>query len=158
MSPCGCVDPSLLMMRSNKSLLCIFFGSGFRRVCLRDWHIQLVPHTGFDLYLSWGIGMLLLKHNMCYDLLTSCGCTTCFTLLLKLLPIEIVIPSSHINTTTKLYRLRNMEDTKNKRLQALRNSGAEKIFEAYKWVNEHRHEFNKEVYGPVLLEVCRFDD
>lgn len=46
-----------------------------------------------------------------------------------------------------------MEDSKNKSLHALRNSGAEKIFEAYKWVNEHRHEFNKDVYGPVLIEV-----
>ncbi|XP_057496427.1 structural maintenance of chromosomes protein 5 isoform X1 [Actinidia eriantha] len=50
-------------------------------------------------------------------------------------------------------RLRDMENTNNKLLQALRNSGAEKIFEAYHWVQEHRHEFNKEVYGPVLLEV-----
>lgn len=46
-----------------------------------------------------------------------------------------------------------MENATNKRLQALRNSGAEKIFEAYQWVQEHRNEFNKEVYGPVLLEV-----
>lgn len=50
-------------------------------------------------------------------------------------------------------RLRDMENTNNKLLHALRNSGAEKIFEAYRWVQEHRNEFNKEVYGPVLLEV-----
>ncbi|KAG8391192.1 hypothetical protein BUALT_Bualt01G0162100 [Buddleja alternifolia] len=50
-------------------------------------------------------------------------------------------------------RLREMESANNKRLQALKNSGVEKIFEAYKWVQEHRSEFNKEVYGPVLLEV-----
>ncbi|CAA2952068.1 structural maintenance of chromosomes 5 [Olea europaea subsp. europaea] len=50
-------------------------------------------------------------------------------------------------------KLRDMENATNKRLQALRNSGAEKIFEAYQWVQEHRNEFNKEVYGPVLLEV-----
>lgn len=50
-------------------------------------------------------------------------------------------------------RLKNMENTNHKKLQALRNSGAENIFEAYKWVQEHRHEFNKEVFGPVLLEV-----
>ncbi|KAA8515642.1 hypothetical protein F0562_018747 [Nyssa sinensis] len=50
-------------------------------------------------------------------------------------------------------RLKDMENTSNKLLQALRNSGIEKIFEAYNWVQEHRHEFNKEVYGPVLLEV-----
>ncbi|KAI3445060.1 hypothetical protein Pfo_001725 [Paulownia fortunei] len=50
-------------------------------------------------------------------------------------------------------RLREMENANNKRLQALKNSGAEKIFEAYQWVQEHHSEFNKEVYGPVLLEV-----
>ncbi|KAK6140426.1 hypothetical protein DH2020_025836 [Rehmannia glutinosa] len=50
-------------------------------------------------------------------------------------------------------RLREMENANNKRLQALKNSGAEKIFEAYQWVQEHRSQFNKEVYGPVLLEV-----
>ncbi|KAM7472541.1 hypothetical protein LguiA_010724 [Lonicera macranthoides] len=50
-------------------------------------------------------------------------------------------------------RLREMENTNNKRLHALRNSGAEKIFEAYRWVQEHRHEFKKDVYGPVLVEV-----
>lgn len=46
-----------------------------------------------------------------------------------------------------------MENTNNKLLHALRKSGAEKILDAYRWVQEHRNEFNKEVYGPVLLEV-----
>ncbi|KAK6804043.1 hypothetical protein RDI58_001827 [Solanum bulbocastanum] len=50
-------------------------------------------------------------------------------------------------------KLKEMENTNNKRLRALRSSGAEKIFEAYNWVQEHQHEFNKPVYGPVLLEV-----
>jgi hypothetical protein len=50
-------------------------------------------------------------------------------------------------------RLRDMENTHNKCLQALKRSGAEKIFEAYHWLQEHRKEFNKEVYGPVLVEV-----
>ncbi|XP_059651902.1 structural maintenance of chromosomes protein 5 [Cornus florida] len=50
-------------------------------------------------------------------------------------------------------KLRDMENTSNKLLQALRNSGTEKIFEAYNWIHEHRHEFKKDVYGPVLLEV-----
>ncbi|KAK4488605.1 hypothetical protein RD792_004371 [Penstemon davidsonii] len=50
-------------------------------------------------------------------------------------------------------KLRDMENANNKRLQALKNSGADNIFQAYKWVNEHRSEFKKEVYGPVLLEV-----
>ncbi|KAG6499372.1 hypothetical protein ZIOFF_039138 [Zingiber officinale] len=52
-----------------------------------------------------------------------------------------------------LDRLRSMENNNNKLLQALQNSGADKIFEAYKWVQEHRRELKKEVYGPVLLEV-----
>ncbi|XP_058203273.1 structural maintenance of chromosomes protein 5 [Rhododendron vialii] len=50
-------------------------------------------------------------------------------------------------------RLGDMENTNNKLLHALRKSGAEKILDAYRWVQEHRNEFNKEVYGPVLLEV-----
>ncbi|KAK1293175.1 hypothetical protein QJS10_CPB17g01860 [Acorus calamus] len=50
-------------------------------------------------------------------------------------------------------RLREMENASNKLLQALRNSGAEKIFDAYEWVQQHRHELRKDVYGPLLLEV-----
>lgn len=50
-------------------------------------------------------------------------------------------------------RLKDMENKNNKLLQALQNSGAEKIFEAYHWLQEHCHELNKDVYGPVLLEV-----
>ncbi|KAK9189255.1 hypothetical protein WN944_020661 [Citrus x changshan-huyou] len=50
-------------------------------------------------------------------------------------------------------RLKDMEDKNNKLLHALRNSGAENIFEAYCWLQQHRHELNKEAYGPVLLEV-----
>lgn len=46
-----------------------------------------------------------------------------------------------------------MNNKSSKCLHALQKSGVEKIFEAYKWVQEHRHEFNKEVYGPVLVEV-----
>ncbi|KAK3006360.1 hypothetical protein RJ639_016613 [Escallonia herrerae] len=52
-----------------------------------------------------------------------------------------------------LDRLKDMENTTKKLLQALRNSGADKIYEAYNWVQDHRKEFNKEVYGPVLIEV-----
>ncbi|KAL6495727.1 Structural maintenance of chromosomes protein 5 [Orobanche gracilis] len=64
----------------------------------------------------------------------------------------------HINhhktiLTQCIQRLREMENVNNKRLQALKNSGADKIFEAYQWVQEHRNKFKKEVYGPVLLEV-----
>ncbi|KAL1205854.1 Structural maintenance of chromosomes protein 5 [Cardamine amara subsp. amara] len=50
-------------------------------------------------------------------------------------------------------KLKEMENANNKLLSALSNSGAEKIFEAYEWVQQHRHEFKKEVYGPVLVEV-----
>lgn len=50
-------------------------------------------------------------------------------------------------------KLREMENIKNKRLQALKSSGAEKIVDAYNWVQAHRHEFRKEVHGPVLIEV-----
>ncbi|GMY22549.1 structural maintenance of chromosomes protein 5 isoform X2 [Fagus crenata] len=50
-------------------------------------------------------------------------------------------------------RLKDMENTHNKCLHALRKHGAEKIFEAYHWLQEHRSEFNKEVFGPILLEV-----
>ncbi|KAH9710038.1 Structural maintenance of chromosomes protein 5 [Citrus sinensis] len=49
--------------------------------------------------------------------------------------------------------LKDMEDKNNKLLHALQNSGAENIFEAYCWLQQHRHELNKEAYGPVLLEV-----
>lgn len=50
-------------------------------------------------------------------------------------------------------RLKEMENKNNKLLQALKSSGAERIFEAYNWVQEHRNQLKKEVYGPVLLEV-----
>ena len=46
-----------------------------------------------------------------------------------------------------------MESTNHKRLQALKDSGTDRIFEAYRWFQQHRHELNKEAYGPVLLEV-----
>ncbi|XP_048134577.1 structural maintenance of chromosomes protein 5 isoform X3 [Rhodamnia argentea] len=52
-----------------------------------------------------------------------------------------------------LDRLKDMESTKSKLLHALKNSGTEKIYEAYQWLQEHRSALNKEVYGPVLLEV-----
>lgn len=46
-----------------------------------------------------------------------------------------------------------MESKNNKLLLALRNSGADKIFEAYQWLQDHRGDLKKEVYGPVLIEV-----
>ncbi|KAF2293540.1 hypothetical protein GH714_002569 [Hevea brasiliensis] len=52
-----------------------------------------------------------------------------------------------------LDRLKDMENTKYKLLQALRNSGAERIIDAYQWLQQHKNELKKEVYGPVLLEV-----
>ncbi|CAA0815217.1 Structural maintenance of chromosomes protein 5, partial [Striga hermonthica] len=58
-----------------------------------------------------------------------------------------------MNLTQCIQRLREMENVNNKRLQTLKSFGAEKIFEAYQWVQEHRSMFNMEIYGPVLLEV-----
>lgn len=50
-------------------------------------------------------------------------------------------------------RLKQMENKNNKLLQALQNAGAEKIDEAYNWVQDNKNKFRGEVYGPVLLEV-----
>ncbi|KAH8520109.1 hypothetical protein H0E87_001534 [Populus deltoides] len=66
---------------------------------------------------------------------------------------EKVLNQKNIALRHCVDRLKDMENKNNKLLQALRNSGAEKIFEAYHWLREHRQELNKEVYGPVLLEV-----
>lgn len=49
-----------------------------------------------------------------------------------------------------------MESKNSKLLLALKNSGAERIVEAYKWLEEHRNELRREVYGPVLLEASHF--
>lgn len=46
-----------------------------------------------------------------------------------------------------------MESKNTKLLQALRNSGADRILDAYNWLQEHRNELKKDVYGPVLIEV-----
>ena len=46
-----------------------------------------------------------------------------------------------------------MESKNTKLLEALRNSGSDKIYEAYEWLQAHHHELQKKVYGPVLLEV-----
>ncbi|KAB1224969.1 Structural maintenance of chromosomes protein 5 [Morella rubra] len=66
---------------------------------------------------------------------------------------ERLLAQKKLSLSHCLDRLSDMENTHNKCLQALKRSGAEKIFEAYHWLQEHRDEFNKEVYGPVLLEV-----
>ncbi|XP_011047356.1 PREDICTED: structural maintenance of chromosomes protein 5-like isoform X2 [Populus euphratica] len=66
---------------------------------------------------------------------------------------EKVLNQKNIALRHCVDRLKDMENKNNKLLQALRNSGAEKIFEAYHWLREHHQELNKEVYGPVLLEV-----
>lgn len=46
-----------------------------------------------------------------------------------------------------------MENKNYKLLEGLKNSGADKIFEAHRWLKEHRGQLKREVYGPVLLEV-----
>ncbi|KAH7315164.1 hypothetical protein KP509_21G036900 [Ceratopteris richardii] len=50
-------------------------------------------------------------------------------------------------------RLEHIESFGTRRLQALKDAGTRNIFEAHQWVEEHRNEFQMEVYGPVLLEV-----
>ncbi|XP_057458150.1 structural maintenance of chromosomes protein 5-like [Lotus japonicus] len=50
-------------------------------------------------------------------------------------------------------RLRGMNNKNTRCLLQLQKCGVEKNFEAYKWVRENRYKFNKDVYGPVLLEV-----
>ena len=52
------------------------------------------------------------------------------------------------------YRLMQMESKNYKLLQALQRAGAERINEAYSWVQNNKNMFRGEVYGPVLLEVC----
>ncbi|XP_015881840.3 structural maintenance of chromosomes protein 5-like isoform X1 [Ziziphus jujuba] len=69
------------------------------------------------------------------------------------LEMENQIKQKRVSLRQCTDRLKDMENTSTKLLHALRNQGAERIFDAYNWVQEHRHEFNKEVYGPVLLEV-----
>lgn len=78
-----------------------------------------------------------------------CGQVATFSMIF-LLYTSVLFVTLH---SIKLHRLKSMESTKNKRLHALQRSGADKIFEAYDWVQEHRHEFKREVYGPVLIEV-----
>ncbi|CAN8300073.1 unnamed protein product [Cochlearia groenlandica] len=50
-------------------------------------------------------------------------------------------------------KLKDMENANNKLLNALCKSGVERIYDAYQWVQQNRHQFKKEVYGPVLVEV-----
>ena len=47
-----------------------------------------------------------------------------------------------------------MESKNNKLLRALERTGADKISEAYYWVQDNKNMFRREVYGPLLLEVC----
>ncbi|CAN1132559.1 Structural maintenance of chromosomes protein 5 [Linum perenne] len=49
--------------------------------------------------------------------------------------------------------LKDLENRNNKILYALKNSGTDKIFEAYNLVRQHQNELKEHVYGPVLLEV-----
>ncbi|KAI9170146.1 hypothetical protein LWI28_023305 [Acer negundo] len=66
---------------------------------------------------------------------------------------EKLLTQNKSNLRQCMDRLKDMENKNNKLLHALKNSGAEGIFQAYQWLQQHRHELNKEVYGPVLLEV-----
>ncbi|XP_071690087.1 structural maintenance of chromosomes protein 5 [Rutidosis leptorrhynchoides] len=66
---------------------------------------------------------------------------------------ETLLDRNRSSARQTVEKLREMDNIKNKRLQALRNAGADKINDAYNWVQAHRHELRKEVYGPVLIEV-----
>lgn len=50
-------------------------------------------------------------------------------------------------------RLKDMENRNYKLLHELQKTGADKINEAYHWLQEHRDQLKREVFGPVLLEV-----
>lgn len=69
------------------------------------------------------------------------------------LQAESEIKQKKFSLTKCKERLKEMNSKSTKCLNALRASGVERIFDAYKWVQEHRNEFHKEVYGPVLVEV-----
>ncbi|EEC68399.1 hypothetical protein OsI_36560 [Oryza sativa Indica Group] len=59
---------------------------------------------------------------------------------------------NQVSSTISLL-LELMENKNNKLLHKLKYFGAEKINEAYHWVQDNRYKFRTEVYGPVLLEV-----
>ncbi|GLT36064.1 hypothetical protein SLA2020_104690 [Shorea laevis] len=67
--------------------------------------------------------------------------------------MEKLLYQRQLNLRQCVDRLKDMENTNNKRLHALKNSGAENIVQAYQWLQQHRNLLNKEVFGPVLLEV-----
>eukprot|EP01018_Ginkgo_biloba_P038498 Gb_33241 [translate_table: standard] len=54
-------------------------------------------------------------------------------------------------------RLKDIENTNVRLMQALKDSGVRQIFEAVEWVKNHCNDFKKKVYGPVLLEVSVSD-
>lgn len=50
-------------------------------------------------------------------------------------------------------RIAEIDNVKNRLLQALKDSGARGVVDAHNWVQSHRNEFQNDVYGPVLLEI-----
>lgn len=66
---------------------------------------------------------------------------------------ENILNQKKMSLKKCMARLNEMNNESTKLLQTLKNSGVDKIFEAYNWLQEIRHELKKEVYGPVLLEV-----
>ncbi|KAM0950640.1 putative structural maintenance of chromosomes protein [Dioscorea sansibarensis] len=66
---------------------------------------------------------------------------------------ENILHQKKVALNQCLDRLKDMESKHTKLLQALRNSGADRILDAYNWLQEHRNELKKDVYGPVLIEV-----
>ncbi|KAL8129198.1 hypothetical protein V2J09_018353 [Rumex salicifolius] len=64
-----------------------------------------------------------------------------------------LLAETRVNLRRVEDRFKDMENKNTKLLHALRNSGAERIFDAYNWLQANQGQLNKKVYGPVLLEV-----
>jgi hypothetical protein len=66
---------------------------------------------------------------------------------------EAVLSQKRARRDQCVGRLQEIDNVKTRLLQALKDTGAQGVFDAYRWVESHRNDFQKEVYGPVLLEV-----
>jgi len=66
---------------------------------------------------------------------------------------EAVLSQKRARRDQCVGRLQEIDNVKTRLLQALKDTGAQGVFDAYHWVESHRNDFQKDVYGPVLLEV-----
>ncbi|XP_010694874.1 structural maintenance of chromosomes protein 5 isoform X2 [Beta vulgaris subsp. vulgaris] len=64
-----------------------------------------------------------------------------------------ILSENRMKLTQLSHRLKDMENRNYKLLHELQKTGADKINEAYHWLQEHRDQLKREVFGPVLLEV-----